>query len=189
MRPEEPDPVKLFHGILFSEEEKLVRAREELIRRFGPVDYESPRFPFRITSYYEVEMGAPIYRIFLSHEPLIHPGRLAGIKIQSNEIEEQLAVNGRRKVNIDSGYMDVCKVVLASAKYNGQKIYLDQGIYADLTLYYRKGEFFPYPWSFPDFRTGMYTSAFLRIRERYKVQHKRWFHEYRRTVPEDIEEK
>jgi hypothetical protein len=66
--------------------------------------------------------------------------------------------------------MDTCKVILASAKYNGQKIYMARGIYADLTLYYEKGSFHPYPWSFPDFKSGQYNRPFLRIRELYKVQ-------------------
>jgi len=45
-----------------------------------------------------------------------------------------------------------------------------QGIYADLTLYYEKGSFHPYPWSFPDFKSGQYNKPFLRIRELYKAQ-------------------
>jgi len=65
--------------------------------------------------------------------------------------------------------MDVCKVILASAKYNGQKIYLTDGIYADPTLHYEKGHFHPYPWSFPDFKTGQYERTFTRIRELYKA--------------------
>jgi hypothetical protein len=64
--------------------------------------------------------------------------------------------------------MDLNKVVLASAKYNGQKIYLDHGIYADPTLWYEKGSFHPYPYSFPDFKTGEYIETFIQIRALYK---------------------
>jgi len=56
------------------------------------------------------------------------------------------------------------------AEYNGQKVYLDRGIYADLTLRYEKGNYYPYPWSFPDFKEGLYNQTFLRIREIYKAQ-------------------
>jgi hypothetical protein len=125
--------------------------------------------PFEVTDYYQDEMGWGIQRIFLSFQRLIDPAGLADIKIDTNRIEDELAVDGRRKVNLDPGYMDVCKVVLASAKYNGQKIYLEKGIYADPTLHYQKGHFEPYPWSFPDFKDGRYESVFLRIRELYKV--------------------
>jgi hypothetical protein len=115
-------------------------------------------------------MGSPIHRIFISHEPLIRPGEIAQIKIETNSMEDELAIDEQRKVNIDPGYMDTCKVILASGKYNGPKVYLDRGVYADLTLYYEKGSFHPYPWSFPDFKTSQYDKTFLRIRELFKSQ-------------------
>jgi hypothetical protein len=172
MRPSAPDAVKLFIGVLYSDEALLGKAQEALMERFGPVDFVSEPIPFDMTDYYQDEMGGPIQRKFLSFQELIDPGRLAEIKMTTNRIEEELAVNGRRKVNLDCGYMDVCKVVLASAKYNGQKIYLGQGIYADPTLHYEKGHFSPYPWSFPDFKTGRYERFFLRIRELFKAGRK-----------------
>jgi hypothetical protein len=172
MRPSAPDDVKLFVGILYSDEALLEKARETLGERFGSIDFVSEPISFDVTDYYQAEMGGPIRRIFLSFRELIDPGRLAEIKMETNRIEDELAVEGQRKVNLDCGYMDVCKVVLASAKYNGQKIYLGQGIYADPTLHYEKGHFSPYPWSFPDFKTGRYERIFLRIRELYKVGRK-----------------
>jgi len=172
MKPSAPDPVKLFDGILYSDEGLLERALQMLEEHHGPIDFRSQPVAFEVTDYYREEMGGPILRIFVSFRDLIDPGRLAEIKIEANEIEDQLAVGGQRKVNLDPGYMDVCKVVLASAKYNGQKIYLGQGIYADPTLHYEKGHFHAYPWSFPDFKTGEYEKIFLRIRELYKVERK-----------------
>jgi hypothetical protein len=172
MKPSVPEPVKLFVGVLYSDKALLEKALEMLEDQLGPVDYRSEPMPFTVTDYYQEEMGGLILRIFLSFQRLMDPGRLAQIKIMTNEIEDQLAVDGQRKVNLDCGYMDVCKVVLASAKYNGQKIYLGRGIYADPTLHYEKGHFIPYPWSFPDFKTGQYEKVFLRIRELYKVGRK-----------------
>jgi hypothetical protein len=173
MKPLAPDQVKLFIGVLISDVDVFEQTVEMLVREFGPVDYRSEPIPFDVTDYYHDEMGGPIQRVFLSFQELIDPGRLAEIKLITNRIEDDLAVEGNRKVNLDCGYMDVCKVVLASAKYNGQKIYLSQGIYADPTLRYEKGHFKPYPWSFPDFKTGQYEKIFLRIRELYKVGRKR----------------
>ncbi len=170
MKPNEPQPVKLFCGVLFSDETLLNQATENLVVTYGALDYKSPLYPFDMTDYYQAEMGTPIYRIFLSFRPLINPGRLAGIKIECNKLEDALAIAGQRKVNLDSGYLDYDKVVLASAKYNAHKIYLDLGIYADLTLRYEKGRFIPSQWCFPDFRTGVYESAFLHMRALYKGQ-------------------
>ncbi|UCE20063.1 MAG: DUF4416 family protein [Gemmatimonadota bacterium] len=173
MKPILPDPVKLFFGILYSDDERLRRAKELLREKYGRIDYESEPFEFIITDYYAPEMGSTISRLFLSHELLIQPDEIARIKLESNEIEDLLALAGKRKVNLDPGYIDTCKAILASAKYNGPKVYLGHGIYADLTLYYEKGTFYPYPWSFPDFKTSQYNHSFLRIRELYKVQLKK----------------
>jgi hypothetical protein len=118
-------------------------------------------------------MGWPIFRKFVSFTNLINPKEIARIKIETNEIEERLAVEGKRKVNLDPGYMDYNKVILASAKYNSQKIYLDLGIYADPTLWYEQGKFHPYPYSFPDFKTDLYNPVFLHIRALYKGQRRK----------------
>jgi hypothetical protein len=166
----EPDSVKLCVGVLYSDQGKLNQARGKMESLYGQTDYQSETFPFTVTDYYQEEMGEKIYRLFLSFPSLISPGEIARIKLETNGIEEELAFRGKRRVNLDPGYMDYNKVVLASNKYNGQKIYLNSGIYADLTLYYEKGRFHPYPWSFPDFKSGQYNPAFLRIRELYKAQ-------------------
>ena len=173
MKPQQPDLVKLIVGILYSDESLLNRAFDLLEKQYGKIDYQSEFFEFTITDYYVSEMGSPIFRLFVSFDRLIHPKDISRIKIETNKIEEQLSVQGKRKVNLDSGYMDYDKVVLASAKYNGQKIYLDHGIWADLTLHYKKGRYDPYPWSFPDFKKGIYNNVFLKIRERYKIQRKK----------------
>jgi hypothetical protein len=170
MEPSESLSVKLFSGVLYSDEDLFHVAVEQMIHRFGAIDYRSPAFDFQVTDYYQAEMGSPITRVFVSFRKLINPKEIARIKIECNEIEKQLAVDGNRKVNLDPGYLDYDKMVLASAKYNAQKIYLDLGIYADPTLRYAKGRFIPSEWCFPDFKTGKYEHVFLHIRALYKGQ-------------------
>ncbi|MBN2411396.1 DUF4416 family protein [candidate division KSB1 bacterium] len=170
MIPTDPTPVKLFCGILYSDNELLQKAVWLLKERYGDIDYKSKMFPFDMTSYYETEMGSPIYRVFYSFTRLINPKLLAQIKIECNRIEDDLAHDNQRKVNLDPGYMDYDKVVLASAKYKGHKIYLDFGIYADPTLRYEKGHYTPGEWCFPDFKTGLYEKDFMEIRAKYKDQ-------------------
>ncbi|MFH1943175.1 MAG: DUF4416 family protein [bacterium] len=172
MKPQGPDLVKLFVGILYSDSTILADGLALLDERYGEMDYRSKSFAFTMTDYYVPEMGSPITRMFVSFDRLIHPKEIARIKCETNDIENQRAVDGKRKINLDPGYMDYDKVVLASAKYNGQKIYLDHGIWADLTLHFEKGRFDPYAWSFPDFKEGIYDEVFLEIRQRYKMQRK-----------------
>ncbi|MFQ5628301.1 MAG: DUF4416 family protein [bacterium] len=172
-RPIEPTPVKLFSAILYSDEQKLPQTKEILIKKFGPIDYTSPSFPFEHSDYYAAEMGAPIERIFYSFRELINPGDLAKIKCTTNEIEQLLATANKRPVNIDAGYLDYGKVVLASMKFHNQKIYLSDGVYADMNLLYEKGHFKPFEWTFPDFGDGIYEKVLLHIRNKYKADIRR----------------
>ncbi|MFQ5603721.1 MAG: DUF4416 family protein [bacterium] len=173
MKPVAPEPVKLFTGILYSDAEILEQALALLMGNFGRLDFKSQEFKFNQTDYYRAEMGGPIWRKFVSFTKLINPKEIAEIKIATNKIEEQLAVAGQRKVNLDPGYLDYNKVILASAKYNSQKIYLDLGIYADPTLWFENGRYQPYPFAFPDFKTGEYDAVFTHIRALFKGQRRK----------------
>ena len=166
-KPVLPVSVKLFFGVLSSCGDLTIKARSILENRYGPIDYESEVFDFDLTRYYEKEMGYPIRRCFWSFNGLIDPGQLAEIKRFSNFIEMFLAVDGKRKINLDPGYLDLHKVILASVKERAQKIYLSDGIYADPTLYYLKGKFHSYDWTLPDFRTEMYCPVFHHLRNLY----------------------
>ncbi len=166
----EPKPVKLIVAMLFAREELLPAVQHELVQAFGEIDYLSPRFPFDLTDYYHAEMGSPLYRLFLSFAHLVSPQALAGAKQRCRALEQDFAHAGKRAVNLDPGYLDTDKFVLASLKYHGYKIYLSDGVWADMTLHYEKGHFTALPWSFPDFRNGRYEPVFLRLREIYKQQ-------------------
>lgn len=168
-----PKEVKFFVGCLYRSREKLSLAVKELENCFGKVDLESEEFPFDVTDYYEKEIGKGIKRRFFSFSGLFNPVYLSDAKLITNEIEKKLAVNGRRSVNLDIGYIDFDKVVLASAKYCIHKIYIGHGIYADMTLHYEKGKYFPYPWAFMDFKSERYHRFFLKMREIYKRQMKK----------------
>jgi hypothetical protein len=170
MKPQPPQPVKLFVGLLYHQRDSLAQLCEALAERFSPIDYQSCEYEFALTGYYADEMGQPLHRQFLSFLKLIDPGEIAGIKIATNQLEDEMAGGKNRPVNVDPGYMDFHKVVLASAKYNGQKIYLAQGIYADPALRYAKGKFIAYGHTFPDFKVPLYHDTFLHIRSLYKEQ-------------------
>lgn len=137
---------------------------------FSPIDSVSEDFTFIDTTYYDAEVGTPIYRRFYSFEKLVSPDFLASAKLTTNLIEGRFTIGKNRKVNLDVGYMDYDKIVLASAKYGIHKISIGSGIYADMTLHYEKGKFSPYPWAFLDFQSQYYRSFFLHLRGIYKKQ-------------------
>ncbi len=163
----EPQRVELILGVIFADPDQLGPLEQELETRFSAIEARSAIFDFEATDYYEDEMGRGLKRIFYSFSDLIDPAGIVDIKIDTNRIEDDLARDGRRGVNIDPGYMDSHKLVLASAKFQGQKIYLGKGVYADPTLYYDKG-WKPYDWGFPDFKSGRYDEFLTGVRRSYR---------------------
>ena len=171
---EQPLPVKYFVAVLFRDEEYVSQAKEELTARWGKMDFAGPDHPFDITDYYEPEMGTPLNRRLISFEQLYSPTLIVDMKLECNNIETALAVGNRRRVNLDAGYLDHNKIILASAKEAGQKVYIDKGIYADLSGRYKAGKYRPFEWSFPDFKDGRYDEELLFIRKLYRRQLKEY---------------
>lgn len=166
--PAEPQAVKLFVAALFADARALRSAREALTERWGDLDHEGPDHPFDVTGYYEDEMGATLERRLLGFRQPVSPEFLVEAKLTSNEIESALSGSGgARSVNLDVGYLDHNKVVLASVKAAGQKVYLARGVYADLMLRYAGGRWRAFEWTFPDFRDGRYDEELLRMRRTY----------------------
>lgn len=169
-----PEPMKYFVAILFCTPDALDAGKQALTNTWGPFDFEGRDYEFDMTNYYESEMGTPLYRRLVSFEHLLPPTELTDMKLRCNEIEDALAHDGKRIVNLDAGYLDHNKVVLASAKARGQKIYLDKGIYADLVGFYKHGRYQPFDWTFPDFTDGRYDQELLAIRQIYLRQRREW---------------
>lgn len=168
--PKIHQPVKLFYGVLFNDIETLPCVRERLLEEHGAIDSESEIYDFDFTEYYRKEMGESIKRIFFSFEELIEPEELSHIKLKSNDIERiYMTGDGRRQVNLDPGYLTAAKVILASAKDNIQRVYINNGIYEEITLFYKDNTFNAFEWTFPDYRRG-YIPFFNSLRKKYVEQ-------------------
>jgi hypothetical protein len=168
-----PAPVKLFTGVLTSLPEIIPDIEKRLTVLFGDVDMRSDEFPFDLTHYYDDEMGSPITRCFFAFRTLISPEEIAGIKMSTNGLEASFAAEitrVRRPVNLDPGYLEQSKIVLASTKNFHHRILLSGGIYGEVTLHYSSGSWQAFPWSFPDFRNGRYDQFFARLRHLYRDQ-------------------
>jgi hypothetical protein len=163
-------PEKLVIGVLTSCPDRRAELTEGLSARWGPADFSCDPFPFTFSDYYDEEMGVPILRFFLAFDRLVDPSRLADIKKETNAIEGLYCQQGRRRVNLDPGLLALARFTLATTKENAHRIPLTDGIYAEITLLYRKGTFQPLPWTYPDFRSERYLSILNGIRARYKTQ-------------------
>ncbi len=149
--PKSAQPAKLITGFFLSDKSLAEPVVSELAEKFGPMDIISPWFSFDFTSYYEKEMGKGLWRRMICFKDLIQQETLADIKVYTNQIEKKYIANGKRQVNIDPGYMLQERFVLATGKNFTHRIYVGKGIYADLTLIYRKGAFRTLPWTYPDY--------------------------------------
>ena len=166
-------PVKLIVGILTSVPELFSETERELTALFGAVAARSDIFPFGWTDYYSAEMGSPLYRRFLGFSDLIEAPAVADAKIATNELESSMAVKYpgvERPVNLDPGYIEQSKIVLASTKNFFHRILLSRGIYAEVTLHYQDKQWKSFPWTFPDYGSEKYHPFFEALRENYRRQ-------------------
>jgi len=163
----EPKPVKLISSMFTADLELLEVAHNKLSETFGPTDYESDLLPFDHTSYYAAEFGEGLMRKIVAFAELIDPGRLAEIKRLTNELEMGWAKEGKRRINLDPGYVSLAKLVLATTKPRGHRIALAPGLWAELTLWYHQGAFRPLPWTYPDWAGEELTGLLTRLRRRY----------------------
>ena len=176
-RPRPPEPVKLICGVLTSDRKRWRNVEALLCERFSPVEDRTPWGLFDFTHYYDGEMGSPLWRCFLSFRELLAPDLLAESKLTTNEIETYLAAHhpGRKRfVNLDPGWLTPGQLVLASTKPAAHRIYLREGIYAELELLYRQARWHPLPWTYPDYRTPDARLFFSQVRRRYLEQRKSW---------------
>jgi hypothetical protein len=147
-------------------------AQRELVARFGPLDYESALMPWEFTDYYFRELGENLWRKFTAFQRLIDPLRLAEVKLFTNSLEGRFSEGGKRKINLDPGYLDSAKLVLTTTKNRDHRIYIGQGIFAEVTLHFRGKSFQAWEWTYPDYATPEYISIFNKIRALYREQMK-----------------
>ncbi|MBX7247061.1 MAG: DUF4416 family protein [Candidatus Sumerlaeaceae bacterium] len=163
-----PQQGKLFFGLIATSEEMLEVARKRLALDFSAIETQSPIIPFDQSNYYEAEMGSGLLRQWISTERPIFLGELPDFKRFTNKLEDTHGAGGKRTVNIDPGYVNLSKVVLATTKDYEHRIFLGGGIFAEVTLHYRRPEgFVGWPWTYPDHLPPAALSFFGEVREKF----------------------
>lgn len=153
--------------------EGLAWARERAAAHFGPVALASDAFDFTETDYYTATMGADLKKQFSAFDSGgagFDPATLADVKRQTNDWEREYAALHKhlepRPLNLDPGYVTPAKLVLASTKDHAHRVYLRDGIYAEVTLTFRAGRWQPSEWTYPDYRRDDYQRFFMACRSR-----------------------
>lgn len=172
-------PVQLFISVIAAGADVLARTRQRLIRRFGPLSCEGPIWPFDHTDFYAAEMGADLQNQFLVFANWIRAEAIADIKRETNAIErevaqERAALGVARPVNIDPGYVDASRLVLATTKDRPHRICLAGGIFAEVTLHWESGGWKSSPWTYASFRTPHALAFLTDLRATVLAAQNRW---------------
>jgi hypothetical protein len=132
----------------------------------------SEPFSFHQTTYYETAMGTGLRKQFLAFRDLTDLSHLARIKLSTNDMERQLALAGTyaepRPLNLDPGVLTLGKFMLATTKDQAHRIYLQDGIYAEVTLRFQAGAFEPWSWTYADYRERHVRDFLRQARDFYR---------------------
>lgn len=168
--PKEPDPAQLIISVLICNDDLLSCVLDSAVGAFGEVGHAVGPLPFDFTKYYDAELGPGIRRWLWAFTDLVQPSILADIKKKTNEIETTYAVEGKRRCNLDPGLLSLWNFVLATGKNNAHRIYLGDGIFADLTLIFRSSSFRPLDWTYPDYASPELIEILNNMRMSYKCK-------------------
>ena len=153
--------------------EALAWAEGELRSLYGPIALMSQDFDFHQTRYYEATMGAGLKKRFLVFQDLVESDALPDLKNATNRLEEKLTSGSRfpevRPLNLDPGLLQLGKFMLATTKDQAHRIYLRDGIYAEVTLRFQDGVFEPWPWTYADYREPELRAFLVKARELYRA--------------------
>jgi hypothetical protein len=170
--PRPHPPVLLVVAAFSRHPDALTWAAEQLQQSYGPIGCSSPAFDFQQTKYYEPTMGPNLRKQLLAFERLIAHEQLPAIKLHTNELERLLAAMARhaeaRPLNLDPGLLTLGKFLLATTKDQAHRIYLRDGIFAEVTLRFQAGAYEPWPWTYADYREEALRASLKEFRDYYK---------------------
>lgn len=164
---------RLIVGCLTGSAALLPEIRSALVSEHGPIDHEVGPISFDFTRYYEPEMGPGLLRTLYAFERPIDAATLPDLKRRAISLEAGFAerhgvrLGVARPVNLDPGYVTPAKLVLATTKDFSHRVYLRDGIFAEVTLHYQDGAFRSQAWTYPDYRTPAYLAFFEEVRRRF----------------------
>lgn len=162
---------KLIAALMSSDLTLMEEVEQQLATKFGDYDLKSKVFSFDdFSHYYAPEMGEGLQKRFVSFAAMIRLEELAKVKNFTNDLEQQYVIGGKRQINVDPGYLTHAQMVLATTKDYSHRIYLGQGIHAELTYIISKKTFRSLEWTYPDYRKAWAIEFFGKVRQKYLRQ-------------------
>jgi hypothetical protein len=152
------EPVVRFCAVISRHHALRNHAINFLADQWGPCVARSDELEFEASGYYQATMGSQLIKTLVAFAGFVDPSGLADWKQQTNDWESNLATTGSypesRPLNLDPGYLTQAKLVLATTKDRDHRIYLRDGIFAEVTLTYVARQWQSHRWSYPSYRTA-----------------------------------
>ena len=166
---------KMIIGVIYHDMDIYNKAIEILEQEFGPIERQSERFSFskEYSTYYDGELGGEGERVILSFKETVDASRQAKIKTFTNDLEMRFSVDGRRLINLDPGFINHGRVMLATTKSTGFRIPIADGIYTELTLFYARGRWNKFPWTYRDYQSERVQSFLTEVRHDYLLERRK----------------
>ena len=166
---------KLIIGVIYHDKDVLDAAMKLLVEEFGEVDAVSEEFSFskEFSTYYDEEIGGEGLRRIYSFKELVDPSRQAEIKLRTNEIEAMLSGECGRRINLDPGFINHGRLMLATTKATGFRIPLSDGIHTELTLFWARGGWQKLPWTYRDYQSERVQKFITEVRRTYLAERRK----------------
>ncbi|NND99603.1 MAG: DUF4416 family protein [Pirellulaceae bacterium] len=151
------EPVVRICAVISRHDEAITWGQQRLIESWGTIAHTSPPLPFEANGFYDQQMGTGLQKVLVAMTDLCEPGTLAQWKLSTNQWEKDYANQAdhseSRPLNLDCGYITQAKLVLATTKDRDHRLYLCDGIFAEVTLNYVGKKWIHHRWTYPDYRT------------------------------------
>jgi hypothetical protein len=167
------EPVVRFCAVITRHSAARQWALDRLRQRWGQISVASDPIPFEAGGYYAPTMGHDLLKTLVALEGFLDPAALSDWKLQTNAWEaEYAAVSDHpeiRPLNLDPGYTTQAKLVLATTKDRDHRIYLKDGIFAEVTLTYVGKKWQHHRWSYPTYRSDQVAQFATECRQRLRA--------------------
>ncbi len=164
--------VKLFFACTFHNSFNVDEFYEKIEKdsNYGKIYKYSEKSKFsNFSSYYEKEMGKDLNKQIITFDEMFQIENLHRVKIHTNKLEEDHAIDSKRLINIDPGYVTLAKVLLFSTKDNIHRIYINDGIFSEITLKFKDNTFNPLESTYNDYRESSVIEYFNSVRNDLKL--------------------
>tara|TARA_B100001971_G_C18268008_1_gene596072 strand:- start:4163 stop:4669 length:507 start_codon:yes stop_codon:yes gene_type:complete len=158
-------PGIIFASIIFNSKHSLEDIQSIWSEKLDLAEMYWPEFNPSI-EYYSKEMGNDLKRVIFFSSNKVPREEMINLKLWATEKERLSSNDNKRSLNIDIGLMCLEQVLLSTSKPYSHRIYLNHGVYAELTYKYENKSYHFLPWTYPDYQHQEKVDFFNSMRSR-----------------------